>query len=78
MQNKTNFFRRKKEEFLSKVPGSFIELKSIDRYREKKKKKIRKNKSERNEMIHGRFLFLIYPRSIDSTRATRTIHSILS
>lgn len=42
MQNKTNFFRRKKEEFLSKVPGSFIELKSIDRCREKKKKNTKK------------------------------------
>lgn len=43
MQNKTNFFRRKKEESLSKVPGSFIiELKSIDRYREKKKKNTKK------------------------------------
>lgn len=53
-------FEEKKEEFLSKVPGSFIELKSIDRCREekkKKKKKIRKNKSERNEMIHGRVHF---------------------
>lgn len=48
MQNKTNFFRRKKEESLSKVPGSFIiELKSIDRYREKKKKKY--EKINRNE-----------------------------
>lgn len=47
MQNKTNFFRRKKEEFLSKVPESFIELKSIDRYREKKKKKY--EKINRNE-----------------------------
>lgn len=46
MQNKTNFFRRKKEEFLSKVPESFIELKSIDRYREKKKKYEKINRNE--------------------------------
>lgn len=36
-------FEEKKEEFLSKVPGSFIELKSIDRCREEKKKKKKKN-----------------------------------